>query len=266
MNEHHIPFRPQQLRADSNDFNRLLGLRRREIIRWRFTPFGDLAGLEPLRHDEQDFSDVAHACLGTKTQRLIPHVVAYLRDSGWHQSYLRAEFTKTCFAIGGIQVNMGRPLASTHELDWLTTSDLLLVPHISRAGPNGIWHIERGEWHPFILAAGKLRTWTVCESNGQPDFYCSHRDGDLVNSSSIHGINLFTSLSAAQYWIGKCRRDGGSVLSAVALMPRELLLSLARADVVCIDGHDHAVSHRGAVALDCSDTVPSGTLLKALGA
>ena len=165
MDDYHIPFRPQQLSGDSKDIEHLVRLRSQEIIRWRFTPFGDLTGLHPLSEDEQDFTDIVHGYFGKRSQRLTPHVIAYLRSSGRRNSYARAQFTKTSFEIDGIQVNVGRPLAATHELDWLTTSDLLLVPHISQAGPNGIWHIERGEWHPFVLTAEKLRTWTLCGAN-----------------------------------------------------------------------------------------------------
>ena len=265
MDQHDIPLRPQQLRCDLNDLKHLSSLRSRGIIRWRFTPFGLPTGLEPLSDDERDFYDVVRSHCAKKTQRLAPHLIAYLRTMGWNKPYLRSDFTKSCLGIGGTKVIMGRPLASAHELDWLTTSDLLLVPHVSRTGPNGIWHIERGELHPFMLAAASLQVWTLANSAGQPDF-CFHLDrDDPVDSSSARGIDLFTSSAGAQDWIDQTWEVGDPVLSPMALNPRELLACLARADVAAIDRTDYAVSTRGRVALACSGTAGSGTLLQALG-
>lgn len=266
MSKHPIPLRPQQIRCDSKDLDHLLHLCEREIIRWTFTPFGNPAGLDPLSADEQAFSDLIHGYCGAKTRRLLPQVIAYLRTLAWSKPYLRSEFTRSCFAIGGAKVFMGRPVVASHELDWLTTSDLLLVPHISAAGPNGIWHIERGQWHPFVLAAGKLQVWTLCGANGQPAFYFHLRKDDPVDSSSARGVDLFTSLAGALEWIDEIREDGDPVLSPMGLTARELLSCLARADVACIDRKDYAVSHRGMVALDGTDTVASAHLLQALGA
>ena len=264
MYQHQIPFRSQQLRCEPQDLEHLLWLHGRDIVRWQFTPFGDLTGLDPLSEDEQDFSDVARGHCAKKTQRLIPYVIAYLRTMGWNKPYLRSDFNSTCFGIGGALVSMGRPLASTHELDWLTASDLLLIPHISRAGPNGVWHIERGDQHPFVLAAGKLKLWTLANSAGQPEFFYHLAKGDPVDCSSARGVDLFTSLTGALDWIEQGKEDGEPVSIPVKLAPRDLLSCLARADVASIDLRDFAVSHRGMVALGCDETVASGTLLDAI--
>ncbi len=266
MSQHYIPLRPQQFRCDSKDLDHLLHLREMEIIRWTFTPFGNQVGLDPLSEDEQAFLDVVHGYCGAKTQLLIPQVIAYLRTIAWNKPYLRSEFTKTCFAIGGAKVLLGKTVVPAHELDWLTTSDLLLVPHISAAGPNGIWHIERGEWHPFVLTAAKLHVWTLCRANGQPDFFYHLRKGDPIDSSSARGVDLFTSLAGALEWIDETKEDGEPLLSPMGLTARELLSCLARADVASIDRKDYAVSHRGKVGLDSTDTVASANLLQALGA
>ena len=266
MYQHCIPLHPQQIRCDSKDLDHLLHLRELEIIRWTFAPFGNQAGLDPLSADEQAFSDLVNGYCGTKTRRLVPQVIAYLRTMGWSKPYLRSEFTKTCFAIGGAKVLMGRPVVPVHELDWLTTSDLLLVPHISSVGPNGIWHIERGERHPFVLAAAKLQVWTLCRANGHPDFYFHLRKDDPVDSNSARGVDLFTSLAGALEWIDETREDGEPPLNPMGLNARELLSCLARADVASIDRKDYAVSSRGSVALDGADTAASANLLQALGA
>jgi hypothetical protein len=266
MSQYLIPLRPQQMRCPAKDLDHLLYLREREIIRWTFTPFGDQAGLDPLSDDEQAFSDIVHAYCGTKTRGLVPHVIAYLRTMEWSKPYLRSEFSMTCFGIGGAKVFMGRPVVPVHELEWLTTSDLLLVPHISAAGPNGIWHIERGEWHPFVLVAAKLKVWTLCGADGQPDFYYHLCKDDPVDFSSARGVDLFTSLAGAQEWLDESREDGDPVLNPMVLTARELLSCLARADVAAIDRMDYAVSHRGMVALGGTDTVASAHLLQALGA
>lgn len=264
MHQHQIPFRPQQLRCDPKDLEHLLWLRGREIVRWHFTPFGDLASTEPLSKEEIEFTDFVHGHCGKNTQRLLPHVIAYLRTMGWNKPYMRSEFTKTCFRVGGTQVLIGRPLASAHELDWLTASDLLLVPHVSAAGPNGIWHIERGDQHPFVLAAGKLQVWTLSSRAGQPDFYYHLGKDDPINSSSARGVDLFTTLPGAQDWIKQGKEDGEPVPIPKALTARELLSCLARVDVAAIDTADFAVTWRGRSTLGCDAVASAQELLQAL--
>lgn len=44
---------------------------------------------------------------------------------------------------------MGNPYVPIHWLDQLDVFELVIAPHISRRGPNGIWSIARGGNHPL---------------------------------------------------------------------------------------------------------------------
>jgi hypothetical protein len=58
--------------------------------------------------------------------------------------------------------------------------------------------------------------------------------------------------------------DGGQPVTAKGLTPAQLLSCLSRADVVCIDMADFAMTSRGVTALGVADIAPGGTLLQLL--
>ncbi|MBK7001805.1 MAG: hypothetical protein IPH35_18060 [Rhodoferax sp.] len=260
-----IPFGSKQLQCSQQDRNRLLALEQQQIIRWTFTAFKPSASLGPLSDDEQALSYPMLLHCGPKGLALLPHLIAYLRHAGgWAKPYLRSAISKNRFGFGGAMVLIGRTQVPVEELDVLTTSELLIVPHLSASGPDGVWRIERGDLHPLVLAAGQLQVWTLANSVGLPDFYFHLAKGDPVDSSSARGVDLFTTLSGAQSWIEQGKEDGEPELIPIALTARELLSCLARVDVAAIDLKDFAVSHRGRVALGCNDIAASATLLEAL--
>jgi len=162
---------------------------------------------------------------------------------------------------------MGCPEVPIHELDWLVTSALMIVPHISAAVPNGIWSIERGEQHPFVLAASKLRVYALFGKDGQPDFYCRANMGHIevrCDSGAAMGIDLFTSLRSARSWIKQEVDDGQPKLIAHLLTPRELLSCLSRVDIASINMADFAMTRRGQLALCHENVAASHEVLQAL--
>lgn len=152
-------------------------------------------------------------------------------------------------------------------LDDLATSELLIVPHLSSRGPNGIWTIERGENHPLVLAADKLQVYALFEQDGHPDFYCRvsiNGNAGLCDSDSAKGIDLFTSLRAAREWIKQVVEDGEPCLIAKLLTPHELLSCLSRVDIPSIDLVDFAMTQRGKVALGHDKIAATKEVLQAL--
>ena len=260
-----IPFRMDQLSCSLSELEELLTLYDQQLIRWQFVPLGEIDPIGTLSEDELELSKAVQFHCGKITRALLPHLITHFRQpTAWTKPYLRSGIKKTQFRIGGTKVLVGRPAVPVQELDWLTTSELLIVPHQSARGPNGIWRIERGDKHPLLIATGKLPAWTLANSTGQPDFSYHLAEGDPINSSSARGIDLFTSLAGAQDWIDQVCEECDAVLSPKELTGRELLSCLARADVAAIDRRDYAVSHRGKVALGCSEMADSGSLLDAL--
>ncbi|HOE41833.1 MAG TPA: hypothetical protein PLB25_09430 [Rhodoferax sp.] len=263
-----IPLRSGQLRCDIEDCEELLELEDRQIIRWKFTSMGVAPDVGLLSKDELELSEVVDRYCGRKTRLLLPHLIAYLRQNGgWTKPYLRANFNKAMIGIGGTKVLVGRPTVPIRLLDSLPTSALLIVPHMSASGPNGIWTIERGEHHPLVLAASKLRVHALFEQDGQPEFYCRasiNGDAGLCDSDSAKGIDLFTSLRAARKWIKQGVEDGEPCLIAKLLTPHELLSCLSRVDIASINLTDFAMTQRGKVALGHDKIAATNEALQAL--
>jgi len=107
---------------------------------------------------------------GKKTQELMPFVIEWLNDQNlcdlWHKEYDE----KTRFKIGGAEVLVGKPYIDLKLLDSLSCSAVVIVPHLSRRGPNGLWILSRGAKHPlaeqfaicqayYLAYGGRRRAW-----------------------------------------------------------------------------------------------------------
>jgi hypothetical protein len=172
------------LHCNIEDLEELLSLEDQKVIQWKFVPIGANVNIEPLSEDEQELSQVVNRNCGQKTQQLLPHLIAYLRIAGgWAKPYLRAKFDRSMFGIGGSKILVGHPVVPVYLLDSLATSELLIIPHIAATRPNGIWHIERGEQHPLVLAASKLAIWCLTNDEGHPDFICNPGVTDRLNQA-----------------------------------------------------------------------------------
>lgn len=263
-----IPLRPSQLGCSADDLMELLTLEDQRIIRWKFVPFGVTTSVKLMSKDELELSRVVDFNCGLKTRRLLPHLMQYLREAGgWTKPCLRAKFDITKFGIGGAKVLVGRPAVPVYELDSLATSELLVVPHASARGPNGVWIIERGARHPLVLAVGQLRAWGLFGEDGQPSFayLLSHLcEAETVDYSTAREIDLFTSSGAANRFANEIRDVGDPLMSARELSPRELLSCLSRVDVAAINNTDYAVTRRGRVSLGCIAIASTQELLQAL--
>ncbi len=255
------PFTPKER-------DRLLALEQQQIIRSTFFAFNATVDLGPLRQEEQALSYPMLLHGGTKGLALLPHLIGYLRQAGgWSKPYLRAATSKNYVGVGGALVFMGNAPIPIEELGSLATSTLLIVPHLSAHGPNGLWRFERGDLHPLVLAAKPLRVWALFGDNGEPDFY--HRadvDGEIGASdfTSAVGVDLFTTLAAAQKWADESDDESEELLTARVLSPMEVLSCLSRVDVASIDMCDFAVTPRGMTALGITEVASTQVLLAAL--
>ena len=161
--------------------------------------------------------------------------------------------------------HVGHPAVPIAMLDSVTTSELLIVPHISKGGPNGIWHIERGDRHPLVLAASQWATWCHVNDDGQPSFFCTPGHDVLhIDSHSAHGADLFTSIDGATAFADHINEDNEPKLAVKSLTTRELLSCLSRVDIACINQANFAVNHRGQSALGCKKIASTPELLQAL--
>ncbi|HBP89084.1 MAG TPA: hypothetical protein DD706_15465 [Nitrospiraceae bacterium] len=63
--------------------------------------------------------------------------------------------SSTEFLINSTLIRIRRPLASVEILKKGWCEQLVLVPHWTRRGPNGLWVITRGPKHPLVINSRK---------------------------------------------------------------------------------------------------------------
>lgn len=91
--------------------------------------------------------------------------------------------TMTDFVCDGVSVRIGRPSLDIHLLDELRANALLLLPHRSAQGPNGIWELARGPQHPVSRLFAKLEFWALVDTNGTSD------RGLLIDENHVRADN-----------------------------------------------------------------------------
>ena len=116
----------------------------------------------------------------------------------------------------------------------------------------------------LLHTANDQRLWTLCGSDGRPDYFRVLRRDDRLDANTARGIDLFTTLAAATKWLEQTQDDGDPVLTAGELDTAGLLSHMSRVDIVAIDMRNFALTKRGAAALEQSDLATPNELLAAL--
>jgi hypothetical protein len=143
------PLRPSQLAyTNQPDLEVVVDLRERGEIEWTWVPLDQIE----VKPDEWSFNAWEFAerltrfRVGRKTQAVMQFVIAYLEAT---QRRLRWDFrdrssSPTRFKAGKLMVEAGRPQLAISELNDRAVKAVVLAPHISRRGPNGLWILSRG--------------------------------------------------------------------------------------------------------------------------
>lgn len=144
----------------------------------------------------------------------------------WKQEYS----DKTAIKIGGYLVRSGKaPSLYISILDRVETSSLVLVPHKTTRGPNGLWIIRRGPEHPLVKFFEGLSMYVAVANDGFP----------RVNFRR----SFYEEVEGALY-------TKNSHTSVQQLKGDELLEALAMVDQCTLDGKLYAYSHRYQIDLN----------------
>src|SRR5208337_2823990 len=159
-------------------------------------------------------------------------------NSGHTGCWGNYSWEKSTFKIDGSEIIIGRPHVSISKLELLECSALILVPHLTSRGPNGLWIIRRGDKHPVtesllnlgayvLYSDGEVRTWT-----------------EISNWRKIRSISLFRSEAFAQ----EVERfsDGDDSNSEIRICTAlDILNMLSKVDIMEIDGERFAITIEG---------------------
>jgi hypothetical protein len=257
-----VPFRMEQLDSNIGAISELLELELSRTVQWRFVPMTAVGPAKPTSADEIDFYQLATYFCGSKTQRLLPHLLgAFQRKLTWPKGrWLRRQVEKTEFRWGNCDLLVGKPPVHISRLDALSTNELAIVPHLTQRGPNGIWFLGRGDEHPLVKRASDVRLFCLIDEDAQPiEIQCTESNGR-------EGVtfDLFSNESVAANQAREDEKEFGEVTRVREVSGRDLLALLALADVLYLESGDIALTHKGQLLLDASDVKDADAVLARL--
>jgi hypothetical protein len=249
-----IPLRAEQF-TSSMDPDEVVTLQANQVVAWSFVPLDWSLNLGALQPDEIRLQKYIDRRSGAKTRQLAPLLMSHLRDHDpcgtWrHSSRRGVEFRR-----GGADVLVGQTELHLSRLDKLECSALVVVPHISKRGPNGLWIIARGERHPLELAFRDRFAYHLRE-DGYPTV---ELESDDWREAEL--IELFRSRKAAEALAKELQIAFQSDFKVERVVGHDLLDLIARADTIELDGERFAIT---AENLERDPVVSPDDLRKAL--
>ena len=209
---------------------------RSDILRWSFTPFASFNdGPIVLTKDEKVFEN--KRIVGKQYLEMIPTLVAHYRSID-KQSWERGFSIQERARHGGTSVRVGNLRLDETELDDLINESLDLIPYWSKEGPNGVWHIERGDCHPVVTLAESIRLYSPTID-----------DNLLLDSSksqpwhrSVLGY-FFSSMERAQSWIdAHSDTKSSETVKVVEMSGRSILSIMPKLSTMNVDGVSYGMT------------------------
>jgi hypothetical protein len=153
-----VPLRAEQMRFPSCTLNDVARWERYGILEWDFVSLDNelLSAVPPQEigsKERQLFECITG--MGQKTLDLIPAVWRVMREAEPGASWKAAESEKATLRCGGTLIHVGVPALDLTHFENAKVRQLMLVPHRTARGPNGMWLIRRGPTHPHMLGLKK---------------------------------------------------------------------------------------------------------------
>jgi len=192
---------------------------------------------------------------GERTRKLLPYVLEYLRTHGGpFYSRLPACSNTTELQVEGTFIGMGRPAARHRLLDTIEVSRVLLFPHFSQRGPNGILELRRGANHPLEARFRNLKAYVLRTEHGVVMRECFSTE----LGSECELVSLFSTDERARRSAVDEQEMGGPNLQPSPIEGTALLEALSWADAINVHRPDGGISelvltHMGRVVLSEHD-------------
>jgi hypothetical protein len=243
-----LPVRTEQVYCSNpKDLEQIVNLKDSQVLDWVWVPLDAIHVRPHTWSDEaRKFANFVGRSRGRKTQDVMQFVIQHHEQSDnyvtWHQNRLSPE---SFFRIGGAQVFVGRPAVQLDFLNEISCSSLVIAPHRSRRGPNGLWIISRATNHPVEQSFGK-RSLYYLSVDRHPDFVC-----EIADWQRIFSLELFMSRDRAEKAAAKqqaeLKEEGieNVGLDVQATTGSDLLRLISAADVIELARTRLAISRDG---------------------
>lgn len=237
-----LPLRKEQIVDYGHEdlFEKIVKMLDREVLSSQWIPISEINVLPDAWSTEATklYTRIQQWC-GKKTQEVMPFVIEWFHNQNssnlWHKEYGE----KTRFKIGGAVVLVGRPYIELNLLNYLSCSTIVIVPHLSRRGPNGLWIISRGAKHP-LAEQFALRQAYYLAYGGSPSFV-----QEIDGWKSIHSIELFRQQEQVEIRRQEIIEEGDNGFDITTAVGNDLLSLISLVDIVEIDSGRYPITDEG---------------------
>lgn len=237
-----LPLRKEQITqiGDNDIFDKIVDLVEQEIISPQWVPISEITVQENTWSSAAtQFLETIQQWCGKKTQQIMPFAIEWFKGHNecdlWHRDYGE----KTRFKIGGAEVFVGHPYIDLNLLECLSCSALVIVPHLTRRGPNGLWILSRGVNHPLEQAFNKCQAYYLADGT------CPSIINEIDGWKTIHTLELFHQRVDAESLQREIKDQEDIDFDVAKSSGRELLSIISCVDVVDIDSVRYAITREG---------------------
>ena len=161
-----LPLRREQF--ECRDYEFIVDMYKKKIIEWQWV-LDDAIKKQDTEDGRNFLERLVWQEVGRKTLEALTDAIHYLCPQVPARFWNTDIWNKTGIRIGGYQVNTGKcPYLNIGMLDRVQYSALVIVPHKSRRGPNGLWIIRRGSEHPLVRFFADLSMFIAVAEDGFP--------------------------------------------------------------------------------------------------
>lgn|SRR5262245_11034115 len=167
-------------------------------------------------------------------QSVMQLVIEYFEQQSGRALWGKEWDDKSRFRFGGAQILVGKPRVEVELLDRLFCSSVVIAPHLSRRGPNGLWILSRAANHPLEQAFHSRKLYYLRDQG------CPNVIVEIDGWRTAYSLELFRSREFAEERAIEEKDAFGADLDVSAATGSDLLGLIAAVDV--IDIYDIGIS------------------------
>ena len=236
-----IPLRSEQLYDEVDYLEKLVDLKTEDSLDWIWVPISNL-DLDTTHWSDTavSFYERLNGHSGKKTMEAMRFIIDWFEINDPIQTWNYDHSSRAAFTINGNFVHVGHPPIDLRRLDHHSCSGLILVPHITKRGPNGIWKIHRGRKHSLERMFQDVSAYYLKWKNQRPAVVQVHTDWRKINL-----IELFRKKIDAISFAHEISEESAPEYYVSEASGKELLRIISLIDQVDIDGQAYAISLEG---------------------